>query len=163
MSAGARRGSTAGFVLAVVLSVALATPRIAIASGAAFLVAQLLDIRIFARLRDRAWAAALRILGDLVGSRYGAVLLDRVLLRRHPRHERDHLEVLGAVGIADSCIALPWTSLAIADYGVKLLLAALSIAPYGAILAIMPAACPAERLTVSRQERIPAAACAESR
>ena len=54
-SAGARRVVYAGFVLAVPLSVALRTPRIAIASGAAFLVAQLLDIRIFAKLRDRAW------------------------------------------------------------------------------------------------------------
>ena len=52
---GARRVVYAGFVLAVALSVILATPRIAIASGAAFLVAQLLDISIFARLRDRAW------------------------------------------------------------------------------------------------------------
>ena len=52
---GARRVVYAGFVLAVILSIILATPRIAIASGAAFLVAQLLDISIFASLRDRAW------------------------------------------------------------------------------------------------------------
>src|SRR3954466_14063194 len=52
---GARRVVYVGFVLAVVLSVILATPRIAIASGAAFIVAQLLDIQIFFRLRGRAW------------------------------------------------------------------------------------------------------------
>src|SRR5215218_6676985 len=52
---GARRVVYAGFVLAVILSVILATPRIAIASGAAFLLAQLLDIGIFSRLRNRAW------------------------------------------------------------------------------------------------------------
>src|SRR3954447_15426963 len=52
---GARRVVYAGFVLAVILSVILATPRIAIASGAAFIVAQLLDIQIFFRLRGRAW------------------------------------------------------------------------------------------------------------
>jgi uncharacterized PurR-regulated membrane protein YhhQ (DUF165 family) len=46
-------------------------------------------------------------------------------------------EVLGTAGIADTCIALPWTNLAMADYAVKLALAALSIAPYGAIVMIM--------------------------
>ena len=144
--AGARRVVYAGFVLAVVLSVALATPRIAIASGAAFLVAQLLDIRIFAQAaRPRLVAAALRVLGDLVGARHGAVLLARLLLRRRAGLGVTISEVLGAVGIADQCIALPWTSLAMADYGVKLRLAALSIAPYGAILAIMRPACGLQR------------------
>jgi len=40
-----------GFSLAVYLSLQLANPRIAVASGAAFLAAQLLDISIFDRLR----------------------------------------------------------------------------------------------------------------
>ena len=53
--ARARRVVYAGFVVAVALSAWLATPRIAIASGTAFLAAQLLDIAIFSRLRDRAW------------------------------------------------------------------------------------------------------------
>ena len=81
-SAGARRVVYAGFVLAVLLSVALATPRIAIASGAAFLVAQLLDIRIFAKLRDRAWwLPPFRVLGDFLRARYRDLLLGGVLLR----------------------------------------------------------------------------------
>jgi uncharacterized PurR-regulated membrane protein YhhQ (DUF165 family) len=46
-------------------------------------------------------------------------------------------EILGQVGIADQCVALPWTNLAVADYLVKLALAAIAIAPYGAILALM--------------------------
>jgi uncharacterized PurR-regulated membrane protein YhhQ (DUF165 family) len=46
-------------------------------------------------------------------------------------------EWLGQVGIADTCTALPWTSLAAADYLVKLALAALAIAPYGALLTVM--------------------------
>src|SRR6478735_5936985 len=45
--ARARRVVYAGFVAAVALSVAFATPRIALASGAAFLAAQLLDVAIF--------------------------------------------------------------------------------------------------------------------
>jgi uncharacterized PurR-regulated membrane protein YhhQ (DUF165 family) len=44
-----------GFVIAVALSIWLASPRIAIASGSAFLMAQLLDVSIFDRLRDRVW------------------------------------------------------------------------------------------------------------
>ena len=54
-----------------------------------------------------------------------------------PRHGMTISEVLGAVGIADSCIALPWTNLAIADYVREAAPRGLSIAPYGAILAIM--------------------------
>jgi hypothetical protein len=51
----ARRVVWAGFALAVLLSAVLATPRIALASGTAFLVSQLLDVRVFDRLRGRAW------------------------------------------------------------------------------------------------------------
>ena len=51
----ARRVVLTGFTIAVLLSVWLATPRIAIASGTAFLAAQLLDVAIFHRLREGAW------------------------------------------------------------------------------------------------------------
>jgi len=51
----ARRAIYAGFVVAVVLSALLGTPRIALASGLAFLSAQLLDVEIFVKLRRRAW------------------------------------------------------------------------------------------------------------
>ena len=51
--ASARLTVYAGFVLAVALSVWLATPRIAIASGTAFLTAQLLDTQVFNGLRRR--------------------------------------------------------------------------------------------------------------
>src|SRR5690606_30210798 len=54
-AAAARRVVLAGFLIAVVLSVWLATPRIALASGSAFLLAQLLDTAIFDRLRRSAW------------------------------------------------------------------------------------------------------------
>ena len=51
----ARRVAYLGFMIAIVVSVWVATPRIAIASGLAFLLAQLLDIHVFHRLRHRAW------------------------------------------------------------------------------------------------------------
>ena len=63
----------AGFAFAVALSIQLATPRIAIASGTAFLVAQLLDISIFDRLRKSVWWKA-PLISSLIGS-----LLDTIL------------------------------------------------------------------------------------
>jgi queuosine precursor transporter len=137
-SAGARRVVYAGFVLAVLLSVALATPRIAIASGAAFLVAQLLDIRIFAKLRDRAWWLP-PFVSSVISSALDTAIFFSVAFYCGPVPGVGITisDLLGAVGIADACVALPWTNLALADYGVKLLLAALSIAPYGAILMVM--------------------------
>ena len=54
--AGAARGVVwAGFACGVVLSALLAEPRIAAASGTAFLVAQLADVQVFDRLRDAKW------------------------------------------------------------------------------------------------------------
>lgn len=47
-----------GFFLAVFVSIWLATPKIALASGAAFLVSQLLDISLFNRLRQASWWVA---------------------------------------------------------------------------------------------------------
>lgn len=44
-----------GFALAVIFSFWLATPKIALASGSAFLISQLLDITVFNRFRQAAW------------------------------------------------------------------------------------------------------------
>ncbi len=135
---GARRVVYAGFALAVVLSVILATPRIAIASGAAFLVAQLLDISIFARLRDRAWWMP-PFISSVISSGLDTAIFFSVAFycAAVPGLGLTISEILGQAGIADECIALPWTNLAMADYLVKLALAAISIAPYGAILRLM--------------------------
>lgn len=53
--ARARKVVYVGFALAVVLSIGFAGPRIALASGAAFLSAQLLDVWVFDRLRRLPW------------------------------------------------------------------------------------------------------------
>ena len=136
--AGARRVVYAGFVVAVALSVALATPRIAIASGAAFLAAQLLDIRIFARLRGRAWWLP-PFASSVISSALDTAIFFSVAFYCGPVPGLGLTvsDALASVGIADSCTALPWLSLAVADYVVKLALAALSIAPYGAMLAVI--------------------------
>ncbi len=144
---GARRVVYVGFILAVVLSVILATPRIAIASGTAFLTAQLLDISIFSRLRDRAWwlppfaSSTISAAVDTMLFFSIAFYCDAI-----PGTDATISDVLSRVGIPDECLALPWVTLAIADYGVKLTLSALSIIPYGAMLRFM------RPLTIQRRE-----------
>ncbi len=54
----ARRAVYIGFALGLFLSIWLATPKIALASGAAFLASQLLDIFVFNRFRNAAWWCA---------------------------------------------------------------------------------------------------------
>lgn len=132
---GARRVAYVGFVLAVLLSAVLATPRIAIASGSAFLLAQLLDIAIFRRLRDRAWWAP-PFLSSVVSSALDTVVFFSLAFYCGPLLGTGATisGMLAGVGIADECVALPWPTLALADYGVKLVLAALFLVPYGALV-----------------------------
>jgi uncharacterized PurR-regulated membrane protein YhhQ (DUF165 family) len=141
---GARRVVYAGFVVAVALSAALATPRIAIASGAAFLAAQLLDIGIFDRLRDKAWWLP-PFVSSVISSALDTAIFFSLAFACGPVPGIGVTisDALALVGIHDSCTALPWTSLALADYGVKLALAAVSIAPYGALLGLMRRGAPA--------------------
>ena len=135
---GARRVVYAGFVLAVLLSAVFATPRIAIASGTAFLAAQLLDIAIFSRLRGQAWWLP-PFASSVVSSALDTAIFFSVAFYcgALPGSGLTISEVLATAGIADSCMALPWVNLAVADYLVKLALAAFSIAPYGALLAVI--------------------------
>ena len=51
----ARKVVYTGFFVAVLLSIFLATPKIAFASGMAFLISQLLDISTFNQLRQKTW------------------------------------------------------------------------------------------------------------
>jgi uncharacterized PurR-regulated membrane protein YhhQ (DUF165 family) len=135
---GARRVVYAGFALAVALSIYLATPRIAIASGAAFLVAQLLDIQIFFRLRDHAWWMPPFVSSVISSGLDTAIFFSFAFYcGAVPGLGLTITDMLGQAGIADECIALPWMNLAAADYLVKLALAAIAIAPYGAILRLM--------------------------
>lgn len=65
----ARRVVLAGFVVGVTLSFWTSIPRIAVASGTAYLIGQLLDISVFNRLRRQRWWHA-----PLAGSMLGSVL-----------------------------------------------------------------------------------------
>lgn len=144
----ARRVVYAGFVLGVILSIWLATPRIAIASGSAFLFAQLLDISVFSALRRRSWWKA-PFAAAMVGS-----VLDTVLFFSIAFSARFSW-IDEMTGMADSSLSDPvtlwglghgigvplWASLAFGDFFVKVVMGTLMLVPYGAILAIfMPEA-----------------------
>ena len=133
--ARARLVVVAGFAVAVILSIFLATPRIAIASGTAFLVAQFIDISIFHRLRNGAWWHA-PIFSSLVSSALDTVIFFSLAMA-------PAFAGLDTVfGREDSSLAFPatllgvgpevelWLSLALGDFLVKLVLALLLLAPY---------------------------------
>ncbi len=110
--AGARRVVLVGFAIAVAMSVAVAGWRIALASGSAFLVAQLLDIYIFDRLRRGAWWRAPLVSSSLASA------LDTVLF----------------FTLAFAGTGLPWVTWGIGDYGVKLLMALGLLLPFRALM-----------------------------
>ena len=136
----ARRVVFAGFALAVALSVWLASPRIAIASGSAFLLAQLVDVLVFDRLRHRAWWRP-----PLVSSLVGSVIDTAIFFSLAFAAPFAFLDT--AFGLADGSLAVPaelfgttmplWMSLALGDFTVKVLVGLAMLAPYGALLSVL--------------------------
>ena len=106
--AAARRVVYLGFALAVICSIWLATPRIALASGTAFLVAQLLDVLLFDRLRQGTWWRA-----PLVSSAVASTI-DTALF----------------FSLAFALTGLPWIGWALGDLGVKLAVALAMLVPF---------------------------------
>jgi queuosine precursor transporter len=126
-----------GFVIAVALSAYFATPRIAIASGTAFLVANLIDVFIFDRLRNKAWWLP-PFLSSVVSSALDTAIFFSLAFHCGDVAGTTITGLLTGVGIADACDpGVPWQTLAFADYLVKLGLAALFIAPYGALRSLV--------------------------
>lgn len=121
------------------------TQRIALASAAAFLVGQLLDIAVFARLRaSRAW-----FLPPLAGSLFGSVLDTTIFFTVAFAPALAGIDAL--FGMADNSLGFPapwlgvgpevplWVSLATGDFLVKFLAALLLLAPYRALMGrLMP-------------------------
>ncbi|MEO0820117.1 MAG: VUT family protein [Pseudomonadota bacterium] len=135
--AAARRVVLAGFAVAVVLSVWLATPRIAIASGTAFLAAQLLDVAIFDRLRAGRWWRAPAV-SSLAGSALDTVLFFTLAFAASfavlGPNEDWALEAVPLLGLGP---AVPfWISLAVGDFLVKLALIAVALVPFRLVLAL---------------------------
>jgi queuosine precursor transporter len=140
--AKARLAVVAGFAVAVILSVYLATPRIAIASGTAFLVAQFLDISIFHRLRNGAWWQA-PMFSSLVSSALDTLIFFSlafaapfaVLDTMFGREDGSLAFAAPLLGVGPD-VPL-WTSLGMGDFLVKLLLAALMLAPYKVLRGVL--------------------------
>ena len=108
----ARRVAWIGFAIAVVVSLALAPWRIAVASGAAFLFAQLMDVAVFNRWRAATWWKA-----PLIGSLVASVVDTAVFFF-----------------LAFAGTDMNWLMLATGDLAVKALMAAVLLAPYRALL-----------------------------
>lgn len=114
-----------GFALAVVLSVWLASPRIAFASGSAFLFGQLLDIFVFSRLRRQAWWRA-PLAGSLLGSAFDTALFFSLAFAGDPAMSDP---------VAYGALTVPlWMGLAFFDFCVKVSMALVLLIPYGALM-----------------------------
>ena len=111
-----------GFILGVLLTLFFSTNfsdlismRIAIGSGTAFLFAQLLDVQIFDKLRNKIWFAA-PFTSSLIGS-----LVDTFLF----------------FSIAFYGIGINWITLGIGDFIVKVLMALTMLIPFRILMAIL--------------------------
>lgn len=108
----ARRVAYVGFVTAVLISAGVATPRIALASGLAFLCSQLLDIHVFDRLRHQHWWRA-----PLLGGVAGATLDTAIFF-----------------SVAFVGTDVPWVTLLFGDLAVKLVVNTTMLAPFRALM-----------------------------
>ena len=149
----ARKVVLAGFVVGVICSLIgtqimgefgpLVTLRIALASGLAFLLAQLSDVAIFARLRGGKWWRA-PLASTLIGSSldtaiFFTVAFSGALSFIEPANDVSWAgEMLPLLGVGP--ISPLWVSLAVADWLVKLSLALLALVPFRLIVARLTSA-----------------------
>lgn len=114
----------------------LVTFRIAIGSGLAFLVAQMLDVGIFSALRNGPWWRA-PLASTVIGSSVDTALFffiafSQTLSFLEPSNDVAWAnEVLPLLGMGPE--APLWMSLAVADWGVKLSLALIALIPFRVI------------------------------
>ena len=142
-AASARRVVLAGFVIGVACSLIAAgmdktTLRIAIASGTAFLLAQILDISVFNALRgDGQWWKA-PLVSSFLGSALDTALFFSIAFAAQFSFidPADNVawanEVVPLIGIGPG--APLWASLATADWMMKMLLALLALVPFRLIV-----------------------------
>ena len=96
----------------------LISVRIAIGSGTAFLVAQLLDVQIFDRLRSKKWFIA-PLTSSLIGSTVDTFLF---------------------FSIAFYATGIPWVTLSLGDLAVKIFVALIMLIPFRLLLGTLRAA-----------------------
>ncbi|MGB3176313.1 MAG: queuosine precursor transporter [Albidovulum sp.] len=143
----ARKVVVAGFITGVICSLIgtqimgefgpIVTLRIALASGLAFLFAQLVDVQVFDRFRAGRWWTA-----PLVSTLIGATLDTAIFFSVAFAGALTFLEPTNDVSWAAEALPLLgmgptaplWVSLAVADWGVKLLLALLALVPFRLIV-----------------------------
>ncbi|WP_027486907.1 VUT family protein [Allorhizobium undicola] len=135
----ARRVVFVGFLVGVTISFLTSQPRIAMASGTAYLVGQLLDISVFNRLRQQSWWKA-----PLAGSLFGSVL-DTLLffsISFAPAFAFIGANDDFAIGWAPlfgvfSTEAPRWISWALGDFTVKMTVGLVMLLPYGALMNVL--------------------------
>jgi len=108
----ARRVAWCGFALALAVSACVASPRIALASGLAYLCAQLIDIQVFDRLRDQRWWRA-----PLLAGTAGAMFDTAVFF-----------------GVAFAGSGLPWVTWLLGDLAIKMAVNVVMLAPFRALM-----------------------------
>jgi len=124
-----------GFAVAVALSALLVSTRIAIASGTAFLLAQLLDVFVFNKLRGGVWWQA-----PIVSSTFGSLVdtalfftlafaASFALLGPSVPFLVENTPLLGLF----SAEFPRWVSLAVGDFVVKMIVAIILLVPYGVL------------------------------
>jgi len=124
-----------GFVLAISLSVFLATPRIAIASGTAFLIAQMLDTAIFDRLRAFVWWRApltSSVLGSIIDTIIFFSLAFAAGFSALGPNDAFAIETAPLLGLFSLDVPR-WVSWALGDFSVKMLVALTLLMPYGVL------------------------------
>ncbi|GGH61567.1 queuosine precursor transporter [Frigidibacter albus] len=145
--AAARRVVLAGFVTGIACSLIgtqivgefgpLVTLRVALGSGLAFLVAQMMDVAVFDRMRSGAWWRA-PLVSTLVGSSldtaiFFTVAFSGALAVLEPGNDVSWAgEMLPLLGLGP--VAPLWVSLAVADWLVKLALALAALVPFRLIV-----------------------------
>ena len=113
------------------------TLRIALGSGVAFLLAQLIDVGIFDRLREGTWWRA-PVVSTLIGSTIDTVLFftiafSSLLSALEPANDLSWAnEMLPMLGLGPA--APLWMSLAVADWGVKISIALIALIPFRLIV-----------------------------
>ena len=117
-ASSARQIVYAGFAVGALMSLVFADMRIAVASGSAFLIAQLLDVAIFDRLRRQTWWQA-PLASSLVGSAVDTALF---------------------FSLAFAFTGLPWMTWAVGDFGVKVAVALVMLVPFRILMPSVRAA-----------------------
>ena len=115
----ARKIVYVGFILGLGLTLFFSTDfsniiskRIALGSGSAFLIAQLLDVQVFDKLREKTWFIA-PLVSSLVGSTVDTFLF---------------------FSISFYATGVPWITLSLGDLAVKILVALIMLIPFRLLL-----------------------------